>query len=212
MKRYLQVILSVVLIFCFYMPAESKLMTAEPDPYAEGTDLTNAFPGLYMNYGFWSQNQWGMEGDIFLRLDGAVSKYSDFASTLTHVIGNGTYPGGMAAYTKFVVEFDKPTNYFAADLIAIDTLINPVQYAYGTIYKTDGIELFSVPGIPSDEFRRFEITSPTNSILAVDFEIDYKGLVFDNLEYDVPVPEPSTIILLVSGMLGLGSFRRKLNK
>ena len=59
----------------------------------------------------------------------------------------------------------------------------------------------------------FSIDQPSNPIMAATLTFHDGGTGIDNIQFTTaPVPEPSTILLIVPGLLGMLMVRKKLKK
>jgi hypothetical protein len=171
------------------------LITVDADSFADGADLSNAFPGVILS------STGGASG-----LDGAVyASTNPLASTDGKVFANNLSAEWLSKSSggyALRADFSKLTNYIAIDIIG-DSLLD---LGVLTVYDTTGKVLTRV--ITSELSSGQVETVSVQRFIADIAYITVGGFGIINSEVllhteDNPVPESATMILLSLGMLSL---------
>ncbi len=147
---------------------------------------------------------WGLTFDSVYRYIDSRDPFADpfpFGAS-NFGISNGFFQQNDVAATQGRINFVNPTPY--------------VDFDWWTI-GTNGmyIEAFNSGGVSQGSFSNLNGsgTASLNGDISYILFHDGGGLVqFANLRYDSPIPEPSTLLLLGTGLLGLGAFRFRRKK
>jgi hypothetical protein len=220
------------------MTAHATLVVADPDDFAAGTDLRNAFTGITLSVdGNASAQVQSFDGTFITGPSGGTN----VASTGTRVFGHDitgssineqdffrNWDAGIAGVTPRTVlrvDFDTETDFVSIDMIADDDDEFTLQAfsTDGTLLETINLGVFAMSSMTFSIDRDF---ADIAYVLAAG--ISGEGGALDNLRFNnclpfpgggatqgckpppvVGVPEPGTIGLLAIGLLGLGVARRK---
>ena len=119
----------------------------------------------------------------------------------------------ILGYNPLAINFAIPTNAFGLDLLAFKGY---PETATVTIYGADDIsEIAKISGIglPSSASPIFFGYSDNSGIgkVLLEQQPDRWSPIIDNLSFGTPtpIPEPATMLLLGSGLIGLGVYWRK---
>ncbi len=211
---------SLLAIFCV-TSAHATLIVADPDDFAEFTDIRNAFLGITLSVD-------GNPGALVRSLNGTFNDGPtagrNIASTGVLVFGHAitgstinqddffrvwTEQTSVTPGTVLRIDFEFLTDFVAIDLIANDDDIYTLQ-----AFSSDGtlLELVNL-GSFRDMAKTFSITRSSADIAYVlAAGIPGEGGTIDHLRYNylpVAVPEPGTLGLLAAGLVGL-LYRRRL--
>jgi hypothetical protein len=185
--------------------ANAILITVDPDDFADGTDISNAFSGITLS---------AIDGGNNVILTSSVfSQASSLASTGTQVFGHDgiftqTWANGLVGDLR--IDFLQATDFVSIDIIAN----NGSDPGFLEAYDSSGtlLDSFVTQGDLGSG------TSETASISSASANIAYviaSGLSgndvgLDNLTYNsATVPEPTVLALLSFGLLGIGIAKRK---
>lgn len=185
--------------------ASAILITVDPDDFADGTDISNAFSGITLS---------AIDGGNNVLLTSSVfSQASSLASTGTQVFGHDgiftqTWANGLVGDLR--IDFLQATDFVSIDIIAN----NGFDPGFLEAYDSSGtlLDSFVTQGDLGSG------TSETASISSASANIAYviaSGLSgndvgLDNLTYNsATVPEPTVLALLSFGLLGIGIAKRK---
>ncbi len=121
----------------------------------------------------------------------------DPLSMHTHLIG-GANP---SAHLRFAMNDDSLFNFTSIEIVQTSS---PLYYIMGSngasVYLPDGVSDHVMTFSEFSEVRYIDILGDTGNCLTI-----------DNLVYN-PVPEPTTMLLLGTGLIGLAGFRRRKKK
>jgi len=165
---------------------------------------------------------WTPSGDVTIRtadLTGMTGNYAVLGANVE--FGQSTISQTLtAAYAGYVVSFD----YYFSSFDDYDWT-NDISDNFITLYDAaTGLELSSFGGEVLDaQYGHFEqvLESSSDSIVFVLNEAaghadNHQGtnswIAIDNVSVGNPVPEPGTMVLLGSGLIGLAAFLKRSNK
>lgn len=196
------------------------LTIVDPDAFADGTDISNAFPGVTISA---IGHDVDVSGSVFSVNPSDGSYATDFnASTGTQVFGHDAILSGNALGNvwwrddapspEVILRFDflLPTDFVSIDVIGTDL----PDWGLMKVYDTEGnsLEWVDTALLGLNDIETISFSSSTRNIsyiLIAGVRSDDVGL--DNLKYN-PVPEPSTIMLMGVGIVGLVGLRKKFKK
>lgn len=202
--------LSVVGMLTFAGAASAALITVDPDAYAAGTDISNAFSGVTLSA---SGPGWSNPGTNIFSVDPSTQPAEPFnASTGSLSFGtqDGLFPHLFREPTHLHmrVDFAVQTDFVSIDFISNNGDDQGFMSVYDSLdnllgsYTTDHLSL--------NQFETMAFSSASANIMYITASglNGFSSGGLDNLQYNSPVPEPGTIALMCLGLVGLG-FRRR---
>ena len=192
---------------CISVSAHSALINVDPDQFASGTDITNAFEGITLSTCVGEPN-------ICDRRESVFSLTSGDASTGTlgfaHDSDNATWGNGVFEWLQidFSVAFDMVSLDFAANDAGGDS--NAQLLAFDTSGVL--IDIDTQDFVASGEFTTLTVNGTNISYVQAYWDEINRGEsgALDNLVYNaVDVSTPATAAFLGLGVLGLALRRRK---
>lgn len=209
-KLYALLTISLLL---FVLPAGASVTLGDPTSntlFAPGVNYFGPGPQVFDNYTWTSTNAFNQGGSVY----GGTSLMGGYG-----FVGNGTWDGIQGTIIGLNDSFDvwgvtdtmtfaftTPVNSVGGffnyvpggstptTLTVYDTSFNPIE-SYNLTFLTGG-------GVNTGEWIKFQESTP----------IGYFTMSDNYVAVMVPTPEPASLVLLGSGVLGLaGILRRKLN-
>ena len=154
--------------------------------------------------GYEDSTQEAYFGSFVLGTTGLNSVISNQGKTITYTVDSST---GMTGKVDLVDVDDSYSELIIGSLVSLEmTVINPVLGLF------EGLGFFSVMGgsLASDFGDSGGIASVGLSFnMPLDFYSSFAGIANTRLYPETQAPEPSTILLMGSGLLGLVGYNRK---
>lgn len=200
--------------------AQAGMVTVDPDGFATGTSLTNAFSGVTITQGNGETNITaapGLTGTQQFAIHGAVS---DFPGEFTYLplSPSATLSDTLAAsqISFFILrfDFDAPTDFVSLDLIPNDGFDPGSISAFDSSGNLIGFDSFDGVSLTAARHTLSISGSGIKTLLAAG-DNDGNNLEIDTLTYNLvgvsPVPEPSSLALFGIGacVAGVGAARRR---
>jgi hypothetical protein len=200
----------------------AAVISVDPDSFTEGTNLSNAIPGLTFTatgdgynttgnvfavdpqdpvYGFYG-NFSASTGTLVFGHDG-YSSFTGQRNEIGHLWNEGSIPVSLR------VDFSQRTDFFSIDFIADDTSDVGVLRAFSSSGAL--IATYTTSILSENHFETMTVSRAQADIafvVATGTSGHSGGL--DNIHYSAVVPIPATIWLFGSGLLGMiGMARRR---
>ena len=203
--RLLRCVLVVSLLLGMSSTAQATLISVDPDSHSAMTDISNLYPGVTLS---------AVGTDVGTASVFAVG--SSIASTGANIFGNDIWDRWVVSAYELRADFDTPTDFVSIDIINFSTSGG----THGYLNAYDGVgnlvastDIFVAEGIGN--VGPISINAPGADIAYVMAGGSHEDAVLlDNLQYNdaAPVPEPATVLLLGTGLVGLMGFRKKFKK
>ena len=184
--------------------AQAILVTVEPDDFANGTEISNAFPGITLS---------AIDGgNNVITTSSVFSQTSALASTGTQVFGHDgifgqTWANGLVGDLR--IDFVQATDFVSIDIIANNGFDPGFLWAYdsaGTL-----LDSFVTQGDLGSGTVETATISTASADIAYIIASGFGGndVALDNFSYNSSsaVPEPTVLALLCLGLVGLGFTR-----
>lgn len=213
LPRLLTLLLAtVILMFGSAVGARATIITVEPDDFAVGSDLTNAFTGVTLTV----EDRPAIK--VISRDGFYVFNGRNLATTGSLVFGqdvlqppnNTGQDWNEGEYGRLRADFDRPTDFVSIDLAFRD---DDILALWAFDVNNDLLDMVQGSG----DGRNFDvlfasITRPQADIAYIlAGGVSREGAVLDNLQFSV-IPEPSTLGLFAIGLTGLGVLMRRRRK
>lgn len=195
-------------------PAHADLITADPDDFAAGTDISNAFAGVTLS-------TVGGNGSsaVFAQTDSnaATGSLSFGNDTVDGSVGNLIWFEGDSFSTPVFdgpvlrADFDHLVDYVSILITNQDSFDGGILRAF----RQDGTEIAAVSSIVTGQFGdmpapvtlSFLAPNPQIAFITVAGQSAQDSVRLDALQFGI-VPEPATAALLLTGV-GILGFRRR---
>lgn len=179
----------VLIVFYIALPLTASAATINFDEFAVSTPISNQYLGL----GVWFSNYDTLNFPV-IAVDGANP-------TSPVLSGSPPYTGG------FWMAFVSPQNHVSFDSGYWDSI------GSGFVRVQDsGLNVLADLTNPASGIYTFDLYYADIKYITFSPGLDPNGAAIDNLNF-APIPEPSTMMLLGSGLAGLvGYGRRRLKK
>lgn len=208
-----KLIASLALCLCFllsFQVVHADVISVEPDLFFGGTDISNAFPGVYLSAVGGSAPSPVFAVEMFQ----PCCPYAITPSTGMNIFGHSGVnnivwkPSHLSDPRYFRADFESPTTWVSIDMIQASA---DIRLGSLLAYDANGSMLDSVviSGLGRDEVSTAYVTSsvPAISYIIVDPDAD---IALDNLRYGVStVPIPAAAYLFGSGLLGIIGISRR---
>jgi len=186
--------------------AYAIVIAVDPDDFIDGTDISNAFPGITLS---------AIDGGNNILLTPSVfSQTSSLASTGTQVFGHDgiftqTWAQGLVADMR--IDFAQATDFVSIDIIAN----NGSDPGFLEVFDSTGtlLDSFTTQGDLGSGVSETATVSTASANIAYVIASGLGGndVALDNLRYNA-VPLPSTLGLLSLGLAGISYVGRRSKK
>jgi hypothetical protein len=201
MSRFRTFALSCAVVALIPNISTAVLFTADPDNFAAGTNISNAYPGIALiSVGA------GYDGDfdpnIFAR-NPLNHPEPINASTGQHVFGtnDAQFPASFGGFGGAVlrVDFTVPTNLVRLDAIGND----PSDFARFQAFSAANAVLstYNTASMATSVFETMTVSSGVNIAYVLASGVSGDSVAFDHLRFEI-VPELTTVTLCMLAAIG----------
>ena len=194
MKRLALLLMAI----CLALPLTASAVTITFDEYPVGTLIGSQYLGDGVYFSNWNT------------LSGTLPVIAaDAANPTSPVLAGPPFlPGGPLFESGFWMGFTSPQNHVSFD----SGYWNSIGWGQVSVYDFSNNPLATLTNTAYGIYT-FDINYANIGFIVFNPNGDPAGAAIDNLRFGEPVPEPSTMLLLGSGLAGLvGYVRKRLKK